>query len=213
MVVSDQPTYGAISLSAEDDGNEGILPSSPSLSLAPPQSGDENSSNTMIPRELTELHEVDMDAEDMDPLEWTIRKLIPIPCQYYWENDRVTPQQVPLRLKMWHRVVGALDSGWKFLEGRVGTPLVNATGVTSSQFDYVTSTMSERDWEYSRTAVSRRKTRQNADERELQQNQKQGYRDNHGEEDDGHINDGSGGGDDVDNTAAASDDLHGIEEP
>lgn len=40
---------------------------------------------------------------------------------------------------------------------RVGKPVTNGLGLTTSRFDYVTSTMTSEDWERARTTASERK--------------------------------------------------------
>lgn len=120
-----------------------------------------------IPREFLELEEVDMNDELMDPFEWATRKLIPIPKKYYWEhgessdNDTpaVDPKNLPLKLKLWHRSVAAGGSALRLVD-RMGKPVVGFLGFSSSRFDYVTSTMTEQDWERSRQTVSERRKQQ-----------------------------------------------------
>mmetsp|Transcript_22924 Transcript_22924/g.63896 ORF Transcript_22924/g.63896 Transcript_22924/m.63896 type:complete len:203 (-) Transcript_22924:327-935(-) len=116
---------------------------------------------TNIPPSLTALHEVDLTAPDMDPFEWTARKLIPIPKEYYWDNPDVTEEELPTRLKLWHRTVGTLESIVQFTDNTVGKKVADLTGLSSQRFDYVTSSMTEADWEYSRQVVAQRLARQN----------------------------------------------------
>lgn len=41
---------------------------------------------------VRERHQVDMSKnENMDPIEWTVRKLVPIPAVYYWDVSVVMP--------------------------------------------------------------------------------------------------------------------------
>ena len=127
-----------------------------------PQSG--------IPRELMEVEEVDMNDELMDPFEWATRKLIPIPKQYYWEvvdseEAPVDPKELPLKLKLWHRSVAAGGSALRLVD-RMGKPVAGLLGLSSSRFDYVTSTMTERDWESSRQIVTERRKHQQEDQLE-----------------------------------------------
>ena len=123
-----------------------------------------------IPKELLEVEEVDMNDELMDPFEWAARKLIPIPKQYYWEQGEpsseddtpppVDPKNLPLKIILWHRSVAAGGSALRLVD-RMGKPVVRFLGLGSSRFDYVTSTMTEQDWENSREiARERRKQEQ-----------------------------------------------------
>jgi hypothetical protein len=115
----------------------------------------EISEGSNFPPELTELEEVDMTDENMDPIEWAVRKLIPIPKTYFWQIDSVDPKELPGNLKLWHRTVGAMGSAVKFTD-RIGKQVADALGLSASRFDYVTSTMNEEDWNYSRRAVQER---------------------------------------------------------
>jgi hypothetical protein len=116
-------------------------------------------SETAIPPELLELEQVDMTTREtsMDPFEWTVRKLISIPKRYYWEVEDVDPEQLPIRLKLWHRSVAAMGTIVRFTDDRIGKPVAAFLGLTSSRFDYVTSTMTEADWEYSRRTAEQRR--------------------------------------------------------
>ncbi|CAJ1954416.1 unnamed protein product [Cylindrotheca closterium] len=124
-----------------------------------------------IPKELMEVEEVDMNDELMDPFEWATRKLIPIPKQYYWEDSDnseeapVDPKVLPLKLKLWHRSVAAGGSALRMVD-KMGKPVAGFLGLSSSRFDYVTSTMSERDWESSRQIVSERRKHRQEDQLE-----------------------------------------------
>lgn len=100
-----------------------------------------------------QCEEIDMDDPKLDLLEWTVRRIIPIPKAYYWESGNY---DVSLRTKTWHRAVGGLGALVK-LTDRVGAPIVEATGLTSSRFDYVKSTMSERQIERAMEVASERK--------------------------------------------------------
>lgn len=121
-----------------------------------------------IPPELLELEQVDMTNEDMDPLEWTARKFIPIPKKYYWEAEDVNSSQLPNRLILWHRSVAAMGSIVRFTD-RIGTSLAGFFGFTSSPFDYVTSSMTEADWKLARR-IAEQKQRVTEQEAETFQN-------------------------------------------
>ena len=113
------------------------------------------SSTTVIPEELLQLEEVNMDDEMMDPLEWMTRKVISIPKVYFWETD-VDPGDLPMRLKLWHRSISFLASTVKMVD-RIGNPIASFLGITSSRFSYVTSAMTEEDLENSRRTVEDRR--------------------------------------------------------
>ena len=93
-----------------------------------------------------QLEIVDMNDEDMDMLEWIVRKIIPIPKQYYWESTTTSrstdASNLPRSVVIWHNVVGTLSRAVQWID-RMGTPVADATGLTSSRFDYVLSTMTD----------------------------------------------------------------------
>ena len=115
-----------------------------------------------LPIEL-QLEEVDMNDEDMDMLEWMVRRTIPIPKQYYWETGNT---DLPYKTRQWHNIVGGLSGAVKWLD-RIGKPVVEATGLTSSRFADVESTMSERQKSISKLNASTRKLKIEASRRDL----------------------------------------------
>lgn len=114
----------------------------------------EEENDSALPVEM-QLEEVDMDDPRMDPLEWTVRKLIPIPKAYFWETGNT---DLPARTKLWHRTVGAMSRVVQFVD-HVGKPVVDFTGVTTSRYDYVTSTMTDAQKETARRTALERKER------------------------------------------------------
>lgn len=106
-----------------------------------------------------------MNNEDMDMLEWLVRRWIPIPKQYYWETGG-NGEDLPWRTRTWHNFVGGGSRSVQFLE-RIGKPVTAATGLTDSRFGYVKETMSERQLEISKKAASERKLNIQASRRSL----------------------------------------------
>ena len=121
-----------------------------------------SSASKDILAELRMLEEIDMENEDLDMLEWMTRKSISIPKTYYWDHPEADPEQLPTKLKLWHRSVAAMGAVVRFTD-RIGAPITNALGLTASRFDYVTSTMTERDWERSRQLMEERRILQRED--------------------------------------------------
>jgi hypothetical protein len=116
---------------------------------------------TYSPQELQKVisqrQVVDMSDEDMDPIEWTVRKVIPIPAEYYW--DVVSEEQhaqIPVRTKVWHKTIALLWGAHQWTERRVAKPLASALGLTDSRFDYVVENMTDKEWEDSRAMVAAR---------------------------------------------------------
>lgn len=99
-----------------------------------------------------------MNNEDMDMLEWIVRKIVPIPKQYYWETDDTTTTitNLPRSVLVWHNVVGSLSRAVQWLD-RMGTPVAHATGLSTSRFDYVLSTMTPEQKEMAAEIVRERK--------------------------------------------------------
>ena len=118
---------------------------------------------TDLPMEQ-QLYQVDMNDPKMDPLEWTIRKIVPIPKAYYWETGNT---ELPMKTKAWHQIVGTLGALVAFLD-RVGKPVTDATGLSASRFDYVKSTMTESQLAKAQEMASERKIRSQASRRALE---------------------------------------------
>jgi hypothetical protein len=104
----------------------------------------------------------------MDPLEWSVRKLVSIPKKYYWQTGNYN---VSMRTKLWHRTVGTLGLTLRAAE-RIGEVLANITGLNTSRFDYITNAMTEEEWEFARKNEERsrlkrkeRKERQEAEKK------------------------------------------------
>jgi hypothetical protein len=80
--------------------------------------------------------------------------LIPIPKVYYWETGN---ENLTIRTKMWHQVVSRLGSTLRTAE-RLGETVANFFGLNSSNYDYVTSTMTEEQWELAKKNAEEQKT-------------------------------------------------------
>jgi hypothetical protein len=149
------------------DGQDPLHTSAEVLEEAKSSNIDPNSLSEDLYSTLTECVTIDSAAQqNMDPLEWTFRKLYPIPQHYYWEV--VTPDQlsqVPLKIKIWHRTTSMLWSTYQVVDRYVAQPIARETGITKSRFDYVIDTMTQEDWESSKQMIAERdgKSRDNVD--------------------------------------------------
>lgn len=116
------------------------------------------SSTEELVDKLSQLHTVDLTAEDMDPLEWTVRKVIPIPEHYYWDvvPDRATWVQIPTRIRLWHVSIHAFAAALHWTEQRVATPVAKSLGLLSPRVETVTMFMDENDWKKSQRIVADR---------------------------------------------------------
>ncbi len=84
-----------------------------------------------------------MNDPTMDPLEWSVRSVLPIPKKYYWETGNYN---LSMKTKLWHHTVGTLGLTLRIAE-KVGALLANITGLNSPRFDYITDHMSKEEWE------------------------------------------------------------------
>jgi hypothetical protein len=121
------------------------------------------SKRTYSPQELQKIifqrQAVDMSDEDMDPIEWTVRKVIPIPAEYYWEVvSEEQHDQVPARTKVWHKTISFLCRAQQWTERSVAKPLAASLGLTDSRFDYVVDNMTDEEWEKSREMAAARRS-------------------------------------------------------
>lgn len=131
-----------------------------------------------------QLYEVDMTNPDMDPLEYTFRRYVPIPKQYYWDTPAPAPaneesndnnnidtnnqKTLPFRIKLWHCSIYYLDKCLKTAEAG-GEVIANILGLQSGPFDYVTNNMTEAEM-----AQSRRNLELRREEREEVERRKDG---------------------------------------
>ena len=111
---------------------------------------------------LTERHQVDMEREDMDPLEWSVRKVVPIPAHYYWDvvpedKDGTMQTEIPRSIRWWHNSVHAMANALEWTEQKVGLPLGRRLGLLSPRMSDVTMFMSDDDWKKSERIVTERK--------------------------------------------------------
>lgn len=141
-------------------------------------------SEEATPIEL-QCEEVDMNDPCMDPLEWSVRKVIPIPKQYYWETSPTSPSTSPTterstpidtntlskRTKLWHNTVYALG---KTLHGAeaAGGVIASFLGINrASRFDYVTSTLTPEQWEQAEKNAQEQKKKRAEYLKELEEEQ------------------------------------------
>jgi len=87
-----------------------------------------------------------MDDPDLDPLEWSVRKVLPIPKKYFWETGN---DNLDLRTRVWHRSVWFLGQALGVAE-YCGEVVANLLGINESRYQYVMDSMSEGDWEKAR---------------------------------------------------------------
>lgn len=118
------------------------------------------------PEELLELcqdrHQVDLNAEDMDPLEWTFRTVVPIPKYYYWDiiRNEEDVELIPTKTKLWHQSIHALSVMNSWTEQRISRPIADSLGLNNPWHNEVAMYMTDEDWEKSRQAILARSLRE-----------------------------------------------------
>ena len=106
-----------------------------------------------------QLHESDLTNPEMDPLEYTFRRFVPIPKVYFWETADESNdfhQNLPVRVKLWHNTIYYLGACLQRAEAAGGV-VASILGLNSGEFDYVTSTMTEDQWNQSRRNMEQRR--------------------------------------------------------
>ncbi|KAL7469164.1 hypothetical protein ACHAXS_009434 [Conticribra weissflogii] len=148
-----------------DEGLENSFPAGGSNDSNSNENENNNhgSSPTPSPSELElpleyQLHEVDLTDPDMDPLEYTFRRLVPIPKVYFWETADQSNnhhESLPFKIKLWHNTIYYLSLCLRKAEAG-GEIIANILGLNNSEFDYVMDAMTEEEWRMSRENVERR---------------------------------------------------------
>lgn len=107
---------------------------------------------------LQQTQVVDMNAETMDPLEWTFRKVVPIPEHYYWDvvSSQEEQAHIPARIRLWHRSLFALSRASQWTDDHIGQPLARTLGLDTPRMNDVTMFMSDDDWKRSQRIVTER---------------------------------------------------------
>jgi len=117
-----------------------------------------------LQRIVSQRHTVSFN-EDMDPIEWTVRKVVPIPAAYYWKSVSVEQHKdVPLKVKVWHKTIAALWGVHQWTDRRIARPVAQGLGLTDSRFDYVTDHMTAEEWERSKEMAAERRAEHEKDE-------------------------------------------------
>ena len=123
-------------------------------------SNNSSSDNSLsLPIEYQLYDEVDITNPNMDPLEYTVRKYIPIPKAYFWDTTNEMNEyntQLPPRIKAWHYSIYYLGEVLKKAEAG-GEIVANILGLNSGPFDYVTDHMTSEQMAQSQANVDRRR--------------------------------------------------------
>eukprot|EP00527_Entomoneis_sp_CCMP2396_P004254 CAMPEP_0198137818 /NCGR_PEP_ID=MMETSP1443-20131203/1281_1 /TAXON_ID=186043 /ORGANISM="Entomoneis sp., Strain CCMP2396" /LENGTH=220 /DNA_ID=CAMNT_0043799377 /DNA_START=771 /DNA_END=1433 /DNA_ORIENTATION=+ len=118
---------------------------------------------------LSKTTVVDMNHENMDPIEWSVRKLFPLPAVYYWDllegqpedvKKEIVETKIPLKIRLWHRLVASLDRAQHVINDWVAQPIAGTLGITDSRFSYVLDNMTDEELRTSKRIVAERKKKQ-----------------------------------------------------
>lgn len=140
-------------------------PTTPHDPLQPPSEMISYNSTEEMIEILRQGQKVDMKAEDMDPLEWAFRSIVPIPEHYYWDVVPESQEEIiPARIRWWHRSLFALSRVSQWTEINVGQPLVRTLGLDTPRMSDVTMFMSEKDWKRSQRIVIERQNQRTEEE-------------------------------------------------
>lgn len=131
-------------------------------------------------RMLSERHILQLTPEEdelLDPIERTVRYIIPIPKYYYWDvlkehadessNDSearggptsITADQIPFTIKSWHTIIGVCDSIGTWTNNHIAQPIASYTGLTGPRFHEVISSMTPQEMQQSQRIVQERQLR------------------------------------------------------
>jgi hypothetical protein len=132
-------------------------------------------------RMLSERHILQLTPEEdelLDPIERTVRYIIPIPKYYYWDvlkehannnnidseatntpTNSITPDQIPLTIKSWHTIIGLCDSIGTWTNKHIAQPIASYTGLTGPRFHEVISSMTPQELQQSQRIVHERQVR------------------------------------------------------
>jgi hypothetical protein len=126
---------------------------------------------------LSERHVLNLSPEEdelLDPIERTIRYMIPIPKYYYWDvlavsnrehdattttttTSTTTTDDVPLSIKSWHTIIGWCDHIGTWTNHRVAQPIASFLGLTGPRFHEVINSMSPEEFQQSVHVVRERR--------------------------------------------------------
>jgi hypothetical protein len=129
---------------------------------------------------LSERHVLNLSPEEdelLDPIERTIRYIIPIPKYYYWDivlaasnrdhdattttstSSTTTTDDIPLSIKSWHTIIGWCDHIGTWTNHRVAQPIASFLGLTGPRFHEVINSMSPEEFQQSVHVVRERQLR------------------------------------------------------
>jgi hypothetical protein len=123
---------------------------------------------------LADRHVLQLTPEEdqlLDPIERTVRYIIPIPKHYYWEilHDRKDWLRIPVLIRAWHNTIGYLEHVGTWTNTSVAQPIASFLGLTGPRFHEVINSMTAEEMQQSAHTVRDRRER-DAQRRVLSQN-------------------------------------------
>jgi hypothetical protein len=101
-----------------------------------------------ILKRVRERHVVvssEKDDDLLDPLERTVRYLVPIPRTYYWNANLNAEEQrqIPFLIKAWHHSISSGERFGHWTSRNIGMPIAASLGLTDSRIQFVLDRMDE----------------------------------------------------------------------
>jgi hypothetical protein len=150
-----------------------------------------SSSKEDVLRMLSERHVVQRTPEEdelLDPIERTIRYIVPIPKYYYWDILRTKQEQeqqqqqrdsstntevdsgepsvvsltsddIPYSIKSWHTIIGMCDYFGTWTNRIIAQPIASYIGLTGPRFHEVLNSMTQQERQQSKQIVLERQLR------------------------------------------------------
>jgi heterodisulfide reductase subunit B len=173
MILYDDEDLAGTDQSITDDNTDPLEPTSEEYNVETNNDGTTNEEQSLkqkysqeeLQKVISQRQVVDMTDEYMDPIEWTVRKVLHIPEAYYW--DVILEEQydqVPVRTKFWHKTIALLNGAHNWTNRSFAKPLASALGLTDSPFDYVVDTMTDKEWKESKEKVAARQVQYKKEE-------------------------------------------------
>jgi len=94
---------------------------------------------------------------------------MPIPRKYYWDAENYN---ISAKTKLWHNSVYALGRMTHFAES-VGEVVAQVLGLNQSRYEYVTSTMTEEEWEEARQISETKRLKRERKRKDMQRKKDQ----------------------------------------
>lgn len=154
---------------------------SQSMMIEEGEQGDEDAVNSLTPPPpvhlshselismLSERHVLNLSPEEdelLDPIERTVRFIVPIPKHYYWdvvvaaaqnEHPAVSTNEIPWSIKVWHHAIASCATVGAMADAYVAQPIASFFGLTGPRFHEVLNSMTQEEMEDSARSIRERR--------------------------------------------------------